>query len=154
MVDRTKFHDAMGRRVTIGLFKEFERPDMKFRPFCSLAEWKEVFLNKRDPSEYAAAMELVGDWPHWLEIRNHPLIKKHVDQWVEELHVKLKSEAIGRLVEHAMSPGGTAAAKWLAEKGYNEKKSAGRPSTKEEIAAPSPVDDDIARLGLRVVGGK
>jgi len=69
MVDRTNFLDGSGKRVILQLFKEFCRSDVKFRPIYTLQEWKEVFLDARDPSEYEPAMLLLGDWEHWLEIR-------------------------------------------------------------------------------------
>ena len=59
---------------------------------------------------------------------------------------------------HAKQPGGTAAAKWLADKGYTDgsvKKAVGRPK-KEEVELPpipSRIAGDMARLGI-VIGGK
>jgi len=158
MVDRTKFLDGSGKRVILQLFKEFARPDVKFKPLYTLQEWKNVFLDCRDPSEYQPAQLLLGDWEHWLEVRNHALIKPHVDKWQAELEVKLRSEAIQQIKSHAKQPGGTAAAKWLADKGYAEegvKKAVGRPK-KEEVALPpipSRIAGDMARLGI-VIGGK
>ena len=158
MVDRTKFLDGSGKRVILQLFKEFARCDVKFRPVYTLQEWKEVFLDLRDPSEYSAAMALLGDWEHWLEVRNHPLIKQHVDKWQAELEVKLRSEAIQQMKVHAKQPGGTAAAKWLADKGYAQegaKKPVGRPKKEEDIPTPNTarIAGDMARLGI-IVGGK
>jgi hypothetical protein len=158
MVDRTKFLDGSGKRVILQLFKEFARPDVKFKPLYTLQEWKDVFLDCRDPSEYQPAQLLLGDWEHWLEVRNHVLIKPHVDKWQAELEVKLRSEAIQQIKSHAKQPGGTAAAKWLADKGYAEegvKKPLGRPK-KEEVTLPpipSRIAGDMARLGI-VIGGK
>jgi hypothetical protein len=158
MVDRTKFLDGSGKRVILQLFKEFARPDVKFKPLYTLQEWKDVFLDCRDPSEYQPAQLLLGDWEHWLEVRNHVLIKPHVDKWQAELEVKLRSEAIQQIKSHAKQPGGTAAAKWLADKGYAEegvKKPLGRPK-KEEVALPpipSRIAGYMARLGI-VIGGK
>ena len=158
MVDRTKFLDGSGKRVILQLFKEFARCDVKFRPVYTLQEWKEVFLDLRDPSEYSAAMALLGDWEHWLEVRNHPLIKQHVDKWQAELEVKLRSEAIQQMKVHAKQPGGTAAAKWLADKGYAQegvKKPVGRPKKEEDIPTlnTARIAGDMARLGI-IVGGK
>lgn len=158
MVDKTKFLDGSGKRVVLGLFKEFARPDVKFKPVYELSFWKEMFLECRDPSEYRPAMELLGDWEHWQEVRNHPIIKPHVDKWQAELEVKLRSEAIAQMKQHAKLPGGTAAAKWLADKGYasaEPKKPVGRP-TKVVEEAPVPtgrIAGDMARLGI-VMGGK
>jgi len=158
MVDRTKFLDGSGKRVILGLFKEFARPDVKFKPVYTLQQWKDVFLECRDPSEYQPAMQLLGDWEHWQEVRNHVLIKPHIDKWQAELEVKLRSEAISQMKQHAKQPGGTAAAKWLADKGYaseGPKKAVGRPKKEAEVVplTPSRIAGDIARLGI-VVGGK
>lgn len=158
MVDRTKFLDGSGKRVILQLFKEFARPDVKFKPVYTLKECKQVYLECRDPSEYSVAQALLGDWEHWQEVRNHVLIKPHVDKWADELDVKLRSEAIMQLKIHAKSQGGIAAAKWLAEKGYTSdanKKNVGRPKKEEQIA-PVPsgrIAGDMARLGI-VMGGK
>jgi hypothetical protein len=158
MVDRTKFLDGSGKRVILGLFKEFARPDVKFKPVYTLAEMKQTFLEARDPSEYSVAMTLLGDWEHWQEVRNHPLIKPHVEKWQDELEVKLRSEAIVQMRSHAKQQGGTAAAKWLADKGYaleGSKKPIGRPKKDEVVLPPLPtrIAGDMARLGI-VVGGK
>jgi len=158
MTDRTKFLDGSGKRVILGLFKEFARVDVKFKPIYTLQECKDVFLDCRDPSEYSVAMTLLGDWEHWQEVRNHPIIKPHVDKWQAELAVKLQSEAIAQIKQHAKLPGGTAAAKWLAEKGYVDggvKKPVGRPKEIKEVIAPSTgrIAGDMARLGI-FAGGK
>jgi len=158
MVDRTKFLDGSGKRVILQLFKEFARPDVKFKPVYTLKDWKDVFLDCRDPSEYQPAQLLLGDWEHWLEVRNHALIKPHVDKWQAELEVKLRSEAIQQMKSHAKQPGGTAAAKWLADKGYAAeglKKAVGRPKKEEVELSPIPsrIAGDMARLGI-VIGGK
>lgn len=154
----SKYLDGSGKRVVLGLFKEFARPDVKFKPVYTLKECKQVYLECRDPSEYSVAQALLGDWEHWLEVRNHALIKPHVDKWAEELDVKLRSEAIAQLKIHAKAQGGIAAAKWLAEKGYagaEGKKNVGRPKKEEQtLSIPSGrIAGDMARLGI-VMGGK
>ncbi len=158
--DKKKFLDASGKRVITGLFKEFARCDVKFKPWATLEEWKQLFLECRDPSEYKAAMTIVGDWEHWQEIRNHLTIKPHVDKWQEELAIKLRSEAITSMIGHAKAQGGTAAAKWLADKGYaveGFKGAVGRPKKEVEGVDSDAVDKravgDLKRLGL-IAGGK
>lgn len=109
----------------------------------------------KDPSEYKAAMSVVGDWEHWQEIRNHPYIKPHVERWQEELAVLLRSEAIASMQAHARAPGGTAAAKWLADKGYlgevMEKKKVGRPVKEEVEPDNSKVESKLAPV-LNLIG--
>ncbi|HEY9817686.1 MAG TPA: hypothetical protein V6D20_18055, partial [Candidatus Obscuribacterales bacterium] len=136
-------------------FKEFNRPDVKFKPIYTIPQVKQMFLESRDPSEYSAAMSIVGDWDHWLMLRNHPNLKGHVDKWLEEMAVKLRSEAIKQMVAHSKAQGGTAAAKWLADKGYADvlgKRGAGRPKKEEEEKDHSHVEEKLATV-LSIVNG-
>lgn len=146
MTIRSKVVDASGRNVVLGLFKEFKRPDVKFEPIYTIPQVKEMFLEARDPSEYAAAMTIVGDWDHWLMLRNHPNLKGLVDKWHEELQVKLRSEAIRDMVRHSKAQGGTAAAKWLADKGYidMDKKPVGRPKKDTEPKPQPHIEEKLA----------
>lgn len=155
--DKSKWCDDGGKKVVVGLFEEFDRPDRKFRPVCKLADWKDTYLSCMDPSEYKVAMTLIGDWEHWTLIRNHPFIKPVMDKWAEELEVKMKSEAIDRMRHHATQPGGGAAARWLAERGLTEEPKRGRGRPKHvEVKQPEQDEtmEDMARLGLKLVGGK
>ena len=148
-MDRSKLVDRNGRNVTLGLFKEFSRPDVKFKWVYTLPQVKEIFLAEKDPSEYKAAFAIVGDWEHWLEVRQHPLIKPFVDKWQEELAVKLRSEAITQMQQHARLQGGTAAAKWLADKGYADVEvKRGRGRQKKEDLEPdhSHVEEKLAKV--------
>ena len=154
MTIREKVVDGSGKNVIVGLFKEFSRVDVKFEPIYTLKQVKQMFLEARDPSEYKAAMSIVGDWEHWLMLRNHPNIKSHVDKWQEELAIKLRSEAISNLISHSKQPGGTAAAKWLADKGYADsetKQRVGRPNKELEEPDTSHVESKLAPV-LALIG--
>ena len=151
---RDKVTDTNGKNVVLALFKEFSRPDIKFKWVYTLPEVKQMFLDARDPTEYAAAMSIVGDWDHWLLLRNHPNLKVHVDKWLEELAIKLRSEAVQDMVRHSKAVGGTAAAKWLADKGYVEggnKRAVGRPKKDEEEPDTSRVESKLASV-LTLIG--
>lgn len=137
--DRSVFRDVLGRRLTIGLFKETNVQKEKTPPF-SLEDWRKVYVETRDPSEYKAAMALIGDWDHWLYLRESSVIKPYVDAWAVEMDALLKSEAMDALQALAKSPGGAAAAKWLAEGQYKEKKAVGRPK-KEKDEPPASKDE-------------
>lgn len=158
--NKHRFLDAVGRRVLKGLFHDAPgiRPNvLKFKSTFYLHEWKKVYMEIADPTEYKAAMELVGNWAHWQEIRNQAELKPIFDEWAEELRVKLHSEAINAMIQHSMEKGGTAAAKWLAEGGAAGKKKVGRPK-KEEVPIvdekeSAAVAADLERLGLKVVNG-
>ena len=137
--------DSSGKLLTIGLFKETAQRGQNMEPPFSLAEWKQVYLDCADPTEYRAAAALTGDWQHWQIVRNHHKLKHIFDFWKEELDMKLKSDAVMALIEASRQPGGTAAAKYLSEHGYDlsvrDKKSVGRPKKEEKLA---DVSDKIA----------
>jgi hypothetical protein len=81
---REKVIDAFGRRIILALFKEFKRTE--FEPLWSLNKnWKPRFMEIADPTEYATAMDLIGDWEHYQAIRNHPKIKPIMDKWAKEV---------------------------------------------------------------------
>jgi hypothetical protein len=86
-----------------------------------------------DPTEYKVAMALTGDWLHWEQICASWTIKPIIEQWREELQVKIKSEAVEALVKQSKSDKGTAAAKWLAENGYNPNKKKKKTDHPEDI---------------------
>jgi hypothetical protein len=153
------FHDTQGRRVFTSLFKEHKRDKVKFEPPFTIVQWKEIYMEVADPTEYQTMLYLVGDWEHYTQIRNHPKIKPVMDLWAMELEVKLRSKAVMNMVDHASRQGGTAAAKWLADgdwKGESKKTKMTRDreaEVKEEVK--KTVTSDLERLGLRVVeGGK
>jgi hypothetical protein len=150
--------DAYGRRVVLSLFTEFVRTD--FTPIWSLHnDWKPIYLDAADPTEYETAMRLIGDYDHWLLIRNHPKIKPIIDKWAREVEVKIRSEAIKEMSKHAAKPNGAAAAKWMAEGQFMKRVLKNKVDKEEEQAIAAEiadrVSDDMVRLGMKVVeGGK
>ena len=119
-----------------------------------LEEWRDRFVSISDPTEYRAAIDLVGSWAEWQrfkkewkEFRDVILI-----EWLAEVEIKLRSEAIGNMCEQALDPKGTAAAKWIAEGRYKPRK-VGAPSKAEvqrqakiQASIDDEVEDDIARV--------
>ncbi len=150
--------DGYGRRVVLSLFSEFAKSE--FKPLWSLyKDWKPVYLGTSDPTEYEAAMLLIGDYEHWLLIRNHPKIKPIIDKWQMEMEVKLRSEAVRQMMKHSKSQNGAAAAKWLAEGRFANRDKRTKKGKLEEEQVVSEIDsrvsEDMERLGLSVVkGGK
>ncbi len=123
--DRNKYKslvtDVMGRNLTIALFHETNDGRTEIKPVWKLSDWKEAYLEIGDPTDYAAAMHLIGDWNHWQQIAEKSQIAAAIKVWRKELSIKLRSEAIQYLKEQAKSPKGTTAAKWLAENGFEGK---------------------------------
>lgn len=150
-----KYVDNMNRPVVMGLFKEHARPDAVFKPIYTIPEWKEVYMKHSDVTEYGPAMELLGEWEHWILVREHPIMKKIIDEWQLEVEVKLRSEAVKQMMKHAKGQQGAAAAKWIAEGGYKPKEARTKLNKRQEDSIRSAVDKqvsaDVVRLGLKVV---
>lgn len=153
---RDKVVDTYGRRIVLSLFSEFCRTD--YTPLWSLhKDWKPVYLEVADPTEYEAAMRLIGDYDHWCAIRNHPKVKPIIDKWAKEVEVKLRSEMIREMAKHAKKPNGAAAAKWLAEGQFMRRVLKNKEDKQEEMEVAGAIADrlseDMERLGLSVVAG-
>jgi hypothetical protein len=67
----------------------------------------------------------------------------YIQAWRDELEIKLVSEGIKKMISHAADPKGQTAAKWLADKGWGEKRKAGAPS-KEERARELKIKEHIS----------
>ena len=146
------------RRPTRKIFKQYNPEGTE-----DLGIWRDKFVEIADPTEYRAAKELVGSWEEWQrfkkewkEFRDIILI-----EWLAEVEVKLRSEAISNLCIQAVDTKGAAAAKWIAEGGYKPRK-VGAPSKAEvkrqakiQARIDDEVEDDIASvkntMGLKLV---
>ena len=113
--------------------------------------------------EYEFAMDVLGSWDHWNKLANDtiPELKNMIQGWRDELDIRLKALGLKALI-HASRDNdakGVQASKYLVEKGYIQKR--GRPS-KEEVErelkantkAKKELNDDLERIGLKVVGDK
>lgn len=165
--NRHLLFDKFHKPIVTGLFKELAdiRVGDKFVLF-SLKEWKETYLQHRDPTDYRAAIELIGSWKHWQTMLRNPKFRASVDEWREELDVLMESEGITHLRSQAAN-GNTTAAKFLAKKEYKEdstnvlKNNRGRPKKETPKDIQDALDDathatisaDMERLGLKVVAG-
>lgn len=149
-----------GKRITTGLFEEtIDRGTTKWKAPFKLSDWKKVYLEACDPTEYRPAMELIGDWAHWKLLRESVRIKPIIDEWAMEVEVRIRSEALINMQKHAKKDGGTSAAKWIAEGGFtgrdNRRKEHKEIETRVQKEVTDRVNADAERLGLTlVVGGK
>ena len=123
---------------------------------------KKIFLSYDHVSglEYDFAMDVFGSWEHWQKLLKSS-VRHEFTAWREELDIRNKATAIKQLIKASSLSGntGVAASKYLADKGYLEKRIAGRPSKeevertrKEEAAVQKTLAEDMKRLGLAVVG--
>lgn len=136
-LDKDKMKDEKGRYIVQGLFLEDkynhemalftfdgEHKLYKGKTFYSL---KKLYLEEMDPKEYLFARLYCFDWDHWKRMCKNKIIRRHIDQWREELELKLVSEGVGSLIHLALNENSYQAAKFLAERGW-DKSERGRPS--------------------------
>ena len=103
---------------------------------------KRLYLEMEDPTEYEFAVSYLLGWRHWERMCANVLIRKHIDEWREELDLKLRSRAIKQAMQAAASVGGNfQASKWLADKGWQEK-TTGRPK-KDEVEKEKRIREKI-----------
>jgi len=157
--------DAMQRPRTLSLFLETNQSSLD--PIFTLKEddhtlhgvlyysLKKIYLEIADPTEYQFAQLVFGSWKHWKKLCDSPPIKPHIEEWRDELEIKLTSQAVRSMIETAQEEGskGVTAAKYVAERGWE--KQAGRPSkqeverTKKKYAGiRDEIDEDAKNIGL------
>lgn len=138
--------DTSGKNLTIALFKETNDGRSAHKYVWTMKEWKEVYLHYSDPTEYLPAIHLIGDWNHWKMITKSWGCEPFIKEWREEVKIKLRAEAIAHLREQAASPKGTAAARWLAEQGFEGKLP--KKASKEIDEPSSDLLEHSTRMGI------
>lgn len=165
MIDNKKFKDDHGRYITQGLFLEVnydtdkavytldgEDKVYKGETYVSL---KKLYLEMCDPIEYIFATSHLFDWKHWQRIIANKMLRVHIDEWREELTLKLKSEGVMTMVDLATDAKSYQAGKWLVDVGWDIK-SKGRPtkaSVKKELKRQADIkkgfEEDFKLLDIK-----
>jgi hypothetical protein len=102
-----RVRDARGRYLTSALFQETKRPDSPYEPIYTLAEFpkhnricaRQLYMEANDPTEYAAALSILGSWEHWQHLCAAPWFAPVVEQWRAELKQKLLFEATKKVID-------------------------------------------------------
>lgn len=138
-IDKQKLLDTSGRPLTQSLFLEFNYnvdyavftfdDDDKVYKGKTYPSLKKLYLECADPTEYTFAKKYLLGWGHWKRLNENKALKKHFDEWREELEISLRSEGVQAIIE--TSTQNFQAAKWLADRGW-EKRAPGRPSKEEQ----------------------
>jgi hypothetical protein len=164
----SKFKDpSNGNLYTQGLFLELSYADpsnaiytlkdedheLNGRSYVSI---KRLYLEIADPTEYEFAKACFYNWAHWKRMCEKTTnLHPYIAEWREELEVMLRSQGVRGVVEEATSGGKGAmqASKWLADKGWTEKRTAGRPTNlevdkerKQQASVKSVIESDLERV--------
>jgi len=163
-----EFKGAQGKWRSVSLFLEYDYDPDDIAVFTYKSEdhtlhdktylsARRLFVETDDPTGYTFATEHIGGWEHWKAWLDSPILRKHIDEWVEETEVKIKSQGIRRLIKDiaSESKSSVTSAKYIADKGYKPKRKAGAPSkaererqTKVDQRIHDEVDDDLQRIKL------
>lgn len=159
-----KFKDRQGRFLTKGLFFETSESE-NVTPLYTLADEekrglpsaKQIYIEAADPSEYKAAMALLGSWQHWERLISCDWFQPYLEEWRAELELKLRSRALESIVNQSQAVGkdAMAAARYIVEGSWKNPTKRGRPS-KDEIKREArmqadlskDMDETMKRLGL------
>lgn len=144
VVDKTKMLDTSGRPITQGLFLEMGYSEFSLYTFKDndheykgtvYPSIKKIYLEMEDTTEYEFANTYFLGWKHWQRICENKMLRAHIDEWREELELKLRARAIKQMMDLATT-GSYQASKWLADRGWDVR-AAGRPSKaeKQKLAA-------------------
>lgn len=131
--------DSSGRPLTQSLFLEIgysefavytlkdEDYEYEGKLYPSI---KKLYLEEEDPTEYKFAVKHLLGWRHWKRLLENKLIRKSIEEWREELEIKMRCKGVESVIASAKG-GNYNAARWLSDRGW-EQRGPGRPS-KEEI---------------------
>ena len=135
MTKKAQMIDSMGKFRTQSLFLELGYKDeavFTLKDFDhehngeTYVSLKRLYLECEDTTEYQFAQAHLMGWKHWQRMCENKVLRKHIDEWREELEVKLRSQAVLDVISQARA-GTFQAAKWVADRGWAQR-GAGRPS--------------------------
>lgn len=169
----SKYRSNTGVLFTRGLFFETTYAD-KSSVVYSLKDWDHVvddttypslyllYLQENDPTEYRFATAHLDGLYHWEALSACTWFQVYLSRWRRELEVRMKSQALLRIMSEAKSSSKEAfqANRYLLEKAWEPKEPGkhgrGRPSTDEirkaatEIASTDKrILEDFSRISFQ-----
>ena len=162
MIEKSKLVDVSGRPLTQSLFLELgysEYAVYTLKDYDHSLNGKEypsikrLYLEMEVVTEYEFANVHLLGWNHWLRLCENKAVRKHIDEWREELEYKLRSKAAKQMIEQA-AKGSYQASKWLLDRGWATR-GAGRPSQAEKdskLAQERRLDEEYGADVIRLFG--
>lgn len=125
---------------------------------------RRTFVELRDPTGYKWATRYLNSYEHFTRLLTCPWFRDAVTEYVDEIKVLIRQEALAKLIEISQGDSSQAAmaAKYLANYDWEKNQHRGRPS-KEELkgelkraaSALTEEQEDAKRIGLTIIqGGK
>lgn len=167
LIPDNKLRNDQNRRITRSLFNEIVF-DEQFN-FFTLKRWDYAprkgipdglvsfpltYLKYciEDPTEYSFALEVFGDWEHWMLVQELNPLKDLIAQLRAEKDIAIKSKGFLKIAKEVADDGKNSyqAAKWLAEKGWEPNEPASsvksRKAAKAEAEEESRQDQEAIKL--------
>lgn len=115
---------------------------------------RRLYLELQDPTEYRVATELFGGYDHWQLLVNAKWFGHELDKWRKELELKMRSEALGHLIQSASlnSKDSFAARKFIIEGGWKPDKK-GEKKVKQEVVDNTFSDKRLKQDAERLLSG-
>jgi hypothetical protein len=156
MIDKKRFLDVTGRPLTQGIFLEHQydtnyaiytlKDDDYFYEGKLYPSLKKLYLAEEDPTEYIFVEKHLLNWNQWKRLVANKKTKEFIDEWRDELELKLRAYAVREMQALINSENGSfQAAKYMADRGW-DKRAAGRPSKAEKeksLAIERHIEDDF-----------
>lgn len=139
VIDKNLLLDNTGRPLTQSLFLEIGyspasvftlKEDHYMYNGKLMYSLKKLFIELGDPTEYEFSKLYLLGWKQWKRMNENKVLRKHFDEWREELEYAMRCKGVKAIIAAADS-GSFQSAKFLVDRGW-DKRQAGRPS-KEEI---------------------
>jgi hypothetical protein len=87
-----------------------------------IEDWKTVFVDTLDPTEYEGALALGFTWEQWKHFKAlAPKFAAKVAEWVDEIEVRARSKGIKQMISRAGTDNSSAAARYLADGAWTGK---------------------------------
>lgn len=145
--------DSTGRFLTKALFVEFS--DGRFSPVFTLKDeddpktgcksLRRLYMEHEDPTEARFAESVFGNRQHWKKLCTLRWFQPYLEAWREDLEERIAAKGFQLMISHAgKSP---QAARWLADRGWKQRESKGRPTNQqiEQAAREKAEDADFYR---------
>lgn len=86
---------------------------------------KRLYLEMSDVTEYEFATTYLDGWQHWKALLASPACRKHIDEWREELELKLRAQGLRQMIDMAQNEDKPSyqASKYLADREWTGKTS-------------------------------
>jgi uncharacterized protein Usg len=162
--------NSIGQFIILPLFYELATGDKKKYVQYTLKEedyqgypsLRRLYLETEDPTEYEFSQKYLWSWKHWKVLCSSPTIKPYIEEWREELEVKLQAQALAHLISSANSEtdrNAYNANKFLMDKGWKDKKDqkitrTAKDKIKTEAARIIDIHEDVAADFETIIQGK